>query len=264
MSAAPAVASWISQAIERARPDQIPLLFLSGAQGSGKSTALKQAAAMLAAPAAIASIDDFYLPQSARAELARRISPLLATRGPPGTHDLALLRATVAALRAAGSDSSTPLPAFDKLADERVAPSLWPRFEGRPAAIVIEGWLMGALPDASAPASPPINAVETEDRSGAWRRYQEDALAGPYAALWDEASSFCHILAPGFDAVPAWRLEQEEGLWQARRVAMPEERRAWTGRFVQHYERITRRMLAGGRRPGTDLHIDVRRQLLPP
>lgn len=264
MNAAPAIADWISQATDRTPPGHIPLLFLSGAQGSGKSTALKQAAAALPFPVAIASIDDVYLPQAAREDLARRVSPLLATRGPPGTHDLGLLRATVARLRAADNLSSTPIPVFDKLADDRAPPGRWHSFQGRPAAIVIEGWLMGALPDASAPTAPPLNAVEAEDASGAWRRYQEDALAGPYAALWDEADGFCHILAPGFHAVPAWRMQQEEGLWQARGAPMPEDRRAWVSRFIAHYERITRRMLAGARRPGTDLHIDTARRLVQP
>ena len=261
---APHVAAWIRRAIEAAPSGHIPLLFLSGAQGSGKSTALRQAVSMLPEPVAGASLDDFYLTKAERAELARRISPLLATRGPPGTHDLALLRETVASLRAATDASETAIPAFDKLADDRAARETWPRFPGRPAAIVIEGWMMGALPDAGAADAPPLNAVEAEDSSGAWRRFQEEALAGDYAALWDSADGFCHILAPGFDTVLGWRLQQEAALWQARGEAMPPERRAWTERFIQHYERVTRRMLSGARRPGTDVLIDAHRRVQPP
>jgi len=262
---APHFAVWIRRAIEIAPSGHIPLLFLSGAQGSGKSTALRQAVSMLPEPVAAASLDDFYLTKAKRAELARRISPLLATRGPPGTHDLALLRETIASLRAATDTSETVIPAFDKLADERAARETWPRFSGRPAAIVIEGWMMGALPDAGAADAPPLNAVEAEDSSGVWRRYQEDALARDYAALWDGANGFCHILAPGFDTVLGWRLEQEEALWRARGEVMPADRRAWAERFIQHYERITRRMLSGGRRPGTDVLIDAQRRVcLPP
>ncbi|MBA4228102.1 MAG: kinase [Hyphomonas sp.] len=261
---APLVAAWIRRAVEAAPSGRIPLLFLSGAQGSGKSTALRQAVSMLPEPVAKASLDDFYLTQAERAELARRISPLLATRGPPGTHDLALLRETVARLRAATDTSETVIPAFDKLADDRAAHETWPRFSGRPAAIVIEGWMMGALPDAGAADAPPLNAVEAEDSSGVWRRFQEEALAGDYAALWDSADGFCHILAPGFDAVLSWRLEQEAALWQARGEAMPAERRAWTERFIQHYERITRRMLSGGRRPGADIPVEAQRRVRPP
>lgn len=259
--AAPLVAAWIRRAIAAAAPGHVPLLLLSGAQGSGKSTALWQALGILDVPVAGASIDDFYLTQGERKTLARRVSPLLLTRGPPGTHDLALLRDTVDRLRTAASGSDINIPVFDKLSDDRAPKESWRRFSGRPAAIVIEGWLMGALPDAGAPEAPPLNAVEAEDTSGAWRRYQEEALAEPYAALWDQADSFCHILAPGFETVLDWRLEQEAALWRARGEAMPESRPAWIARFIQHYERITRRMLSGYRRPGKDIFIDTERRV---
>lgn len=254
--------NWISREIEAAPAGHIPLLMVSGAQGSGKSTALEQAATALKAPVAIASIDDFYLTRAGRQALADTVSPLLATRGPPGTHDLPLLSATLASLRAADDAAETPVPVFEKLADDRAEPAAWRMFKGRPAAIVIEGWLMGALPDARAPDAPALNSVEAEDPAGNWRRYQEDALAGGYAALWDEADSFFHILAPGFDAVLGWRLEQEAALWRARGEPMPQDRRAWAARFIQHYERITRRMLAGARRPGTDIRINAQRELI--
>ncbi|PKP80643.1 MAG: hypothetical protein CVT79_14340 [Alphaproteobacteria bacterium HGW-Alphaproteobacteria-18] len=253
----------MSRSIDAAPPGHIPLLFLSGAQGSGKSTALRQVIASIPAPIAGASIDDFYLTQAARADLARRISPLFSTRGPPGTHDLGLLHSTVAGLRAADARSSTPIPVFDKLADDRAPASAWRTFRGRPAAIVIEGWLMGALADMAAPDSPPLNAVEAEDQTGRWRRYQEEALAGSYATLWDKADGFFHILAPGFDAVLGWRLEQETALWQTRGEPIPEDRRDWVIRFIQHYERITRRMLEGHRHPGVSLRIDAHRRVIP-
>ncbi len=254
------LADWISRQIDAAPAGHSPLLLVSGAQGSGKSTALEIAAAALSVPVAIASIDDFYLTRPEREALARKVSPLLATRGPPGTHDLPLLQATLSRLRGADGASETHVPVFDKLADDRAAPGAWRRFHGRPAAIVIEGWLMGALPDAGAPGTPAINSVEAEDPAGVWRQYQEDALAGGYAALWEDADAFFHILAPGFDTVLGWRLEQESALWQARGEAMPDGRRAWAARFIQHYERITRRMLAGARRPGTEFRIDAQRQ----
>ncbi|MBY9066826.1 hypothetical protein K1X12_07930 [Hyphomonas sp. WL0036] len=257
---APHVAAWIRSAIETAPKGYVPLLFLSGPQGSGKSTALEAALSSLSMPVAGLSIDDVYLPLPARERLAREISPLFITRGPPGTHDLALLRDTIEALRAAKPTSETPLPTFDKLSDDRRPEAEWPSFKGRPAAIVIEGWLMGALPDANSSTSAPINEVETEDASGAWRAYQEAALAGDYAALWDEADGFFHIVPDGFERVLNWRLEQEVGLWENRCAPMPGGRREWVVRFIAHYERITRRMISGARRPGSVLHIDALRR----
>lgn len=260
---APPLARWISDAIAAAPPGHIPLLFLSGPQGAGKSTALREAMAALPAPVTGASIDDFYLPRAAREDHAARISPHLIVRGPPGTHDLALLSETLAALTSAGPDTVTRLPVFDKLADDRAPEASWRSVSGRPAAIVIEGWLMGALADPGAAATAPINKVEAEDTSGVWRQYQEDQLAGPYAALWDRADHFFHITPPGFGCVLGWRLQQEAGLWEARGEAMPDDRPAWAARFISHYERITRRMIEGARRPGTELRIDAQRRLVP-
>ncbi|MFN7163196.1 MAG: hypothetical protein ACK4P2_00105 [Hyphomonas sp.] len=258
----PHLASWIAAAVTAAPPGHIPLLFLSGPQGSGKSTALAEAVAVLPLPVLGISIDDFYLTRAGREALAREISPLYITRGPPGTHDLALLRQTIAALKSADGSSPVLLPAFDKLADDRRPAAEWTAFQGRPAAIIIEGWLMGALPDAAAPATPPVNKVEAEDTTGHWRRHQEEALAGPYAALWDMADSFFHLSPPGFGCVLGWRLQQEAGLWQACGEPVPEDRPAWAARFISHYERISRRMIDGMRRPGTELRIDTQRRVL--
>jgi D-glycerate 3-kinase len=62
------------------------VLGLSGAQGSGKSTLAARLAAALEAEGrscAILSLDDVYLGPEARADLARRVHPLFAVRGPP-------------------------------------------------------------------------------------------------------------------------------------------------------------------------------------
>lgn len=257
-----AVCRWVERAIATAPQDHVPLLMLSGPQGAGKSTALAKAIGALPQPVAGMSIDDFYLTHAERMELARRISPLFMTRGPPGTHDLVLLQTTIAALRAAEDSTETPLPEFDKLKDNRTPVSGWRNFRGKPAAIVIEGWLMGALPDISASRDAPLNPVEAEDRTGDWRRYQETALARPYADLWDAADGFCHILPPDFDCVFGWRLQQEAGLWAARGEPMPDDRRDWIRRFIEHYERLTRRMLSGGRRPGVEIYIDEDRKVI--
>src|ERR1700753_2509275 len=56
----------------------------SGLQGSGKSTLAGQVVALAQSRGVLAltiSIDDFYLGRAARKELARRVHPLLITRG---------------------------------------------------------------------------------------------------------------------------------------------------------------------------------------
>jgi len=259
---APHLAKWIARAAASAPPGSVPLLFLSGPQGSGKTTALAAAIQSLPIPVMGAGIDDFYLPRAGRAALARDVSPLFAVRGPPGTHDLALLRQTISDLRSAHAQSSTPLSVFDKLSDERAPVSQWRRFKGRPGVIVIEGWLMGALPDPGSLPRPPLNDIERAPLAEDWRRYQEQALADDYAPLWDEADGFFHILPPDFACVLDWRLQQEAALWAAKDQTMPDDRRAWVARFIQHYERLTRRMIGGGRRPGAELRIDAGRKVI--
>ncbi|HEV7384209.1 MAG TPA: kinase, partial [Phenylobacterium sp.] len=75
---------------------------LCGAQGSGKTTVARYAARLLedrGLRAVALSLDDFYLTRDARQRLAREVHPLPAVRGPPGTHDVAMLGAAIDQLR---------------------------------------------------------------------------------------------------------------------------------------------------------------------
>lgn len=236
------------------------LVFLSGAQGIGKSTALKAAVSRLDANVCGLGIDDFYLPKADRQALARTVHPLFATRGPPGTHDIPLLMETLGALRAAGPSSRLSLPVFSKAADDRLKEHrLW---TGRPDLILLEGWLMGVLGDPFAPDAPPLNRIEEQDPSGVWLRYQEDCLAGAYAALWDMADAFIHLDAPGFRAVLGWRLQQEaDNLGKPPGTLTPAET-DWTQSFILHYQRLTERLLSGRRRAGEVIRLGPDRQVL--
>jgi len=253
------LAKWIDLHIQ-SHP-AIPLLFLSGAQGIGKSTALQNIQKHYQNRLAILGLDDFYLTLAERRRLAEAIDPLFAVRGPPGTHDLGFLNETISALRQSDAQSRTAIPEFDKRMDDRAPQNDWTIFEGRPLAILVEGWCVGALPvDLSAAVSEPLNAVEASDRSGAWRQHQNDQLAGPYTDLWDRADAFFHLSAPSFERVLDWRIQQEETTLGLAEGQLPSERRAWVETFIQHYERLTRHMLRGGRRPGYTLRVDAARR----
>ena len=244
-----------------ARSGHIPLIGLAGAQGSGKTTLARAAASLLGA--AQFSLDDIYLTRAERAGKGRAVHPLFATRGPPGTHDLDLLQATVGALRAAGPLDQTPVPAFDKLADERCDRTHWPRFQGRPTAILVEGWCLGARPQAEAALVEPINALEAQqDGQGVWRRTVNQALAGPYARAFATFDAILFLKAPGFDTVLDWRCEQEAGLLGVPPAALPEARRQALAVFVQAFERLTRHMLAGGVRADVTVPLDSQRRPL--
>lgn len=187
------------------------------------------------------SLDDVYLTRSERAVMAREIHPLFAVRGPPGTHDLDLLERTITALSTAGPDDQTLIPVFDKLADDRAPVHAWRRFAGRPAAILIDGWCLGATVQAA--QASPLNALERlKDPDGVWRGAIERFVGGVYLDLASRLDQTVFLRAPGFDVVLDWRCEQEEGL--RGRALSPAEREGMAA-FVRHFERLTRGMIDG-------------------
>src|SRR5690606_24843579 len=212
---------------------------ISGLQGSGKSTLAAQlvdAAAVRGLRAVAVSVDDFYLDRPERQRLAREVHPLLATRGPPGTHDLPLACATLDALRDGGR---VRLPAFDKLGDRRVPAGQW-RDAGEVDLVVFEGWFLGTPAEPADTLDAPLNALERdEDAAGTWRRWCNQALARDYPPLWRRIDRLLFLQPPGFDIVPGWRWQQEQSL-QARTPSRSSLTRAQAERFVQHYERARR------------------------
>ena len=245
---------------QHARPGHVPLIAISGAQGSGKTTLARAVAARTGA--VHLSLDDVYLTRVERDHLARTVHPLFATRGPPGTHDLALLNRVVDILSGAGPDDRTPLPAFDKLADDRLPPEAWPVFSGRPTAILLDGWCLGAAPQTAAALAEPVNGLErARDPDGRWRRAVNDQLAGPYRALFARFDALLFLRSPAFEVVLDWRCEQEAGLMGLAPADLPEAARARLAGFIGHFERITRSMIAGG--VAADVVVDLDRDRRP-
>ena len=218
---------------------------ICGAQGSGKSTLAEALAARLEQaghPAALLSIDDLYLTRQERARLAQDVHPLLATRGPPGTHDVGLGCAIIGALRQ-GEDCR--LPRFEKATDDRLPKSAWPKAPTDCAVLILEGWCVGAMPQQASELLEPVNALEAQDDPrGVWRAFVNDALAGPYRRLFTQIDYIVFLEAPGFDVVLDWRVEQEEHLHARTGGNAPHLMdRHQIARFIQHYERITRHLL---------------------
>jgi len=231
------------------RSDSLVVIGLCGAQGSGKSTAAAVLCELLGRqelPALAVSIDDFYLPHAERQELARRVHPLLATRGVPGTHDVELAQAVIESLADAGE---TAVPAFDKATDDRRPRPEWRRVSGPLRAVILEGWCVGARPQTAAELAPPLNALERdEDARGIWRSHVNAALQGPYAALFARLSPLVLLAAPSFEVVLGWRREQEHKLRDRLQREGGDASRVMSdaaiARFISHYERITRHILA--------------------
>lgn len=219
------------------------VLAISGLQGSGKSTFAAQIVAAAQARglrAASLSIDDVYLTRRQRQHLADRIHPLLATRGPPGTHDLPLALELFAAIR---EGRPTRLPRFDKLADERLPPSEWTEVPQRLDLLVFEGWFIGTPAEDDAPLIEPLNTLERDaDPEGIWRRYCNRALADEYPALWQGWDRLWFLQPPDFSIVSRWRWQQEQAM-QAAAPGRSGMSRAQLERFVQFYERVSRQAL---------------------
>lgn len=243
----------------RARdPSHVPLIGVAGAQGSGKTYVCQLLEAANRPRFAHFSLDDVYFTKKERAQMAKRFHPLFATRGPPGTHSAGVALGVIAALRKAGPNDETPLPRFDKLSDDRAPEETWPRYRGRPEAILFDGWCLGALPDELGDA--PLNALEAEeDADGRWRRQWRADLGDRYQTFFDLFDEIVFLQAPSFDIVRQWRGQQEEQLLGR---AMTGEERAKLDRFIMHYERITRSMIAGKHRASVVVSLnDERRDL---
>jgi D-glycerate 3-kinase len=232
-----------------------PLIGINGCQGSGKSTLAKFLALLLHEAAGTRcpelSIDDLYHTRATREAMGREIHPLLATRGVPGTHDLALGNAVLDALLDPGREGGVAIPRFAKSVDDRAPRDAWSRWQGPADAVIFEGWCIACPPEPAAALDAPINALERdEDAGGTWRRYVNDQLQGDYAALFGRIDFLVFLQAPSFECVHDWRRKQEHKLRERleREAAPPEARSrvmsdAELDRFIQHYERLTRHML---------------------
>jgi D-glycerate 3-kinase len=216
---------------------------LTGPQGSGKSTLAAKLPARLGAAglrAAVLALDDLYLTRAERQQLAADVHPLLATRGVPGTHDVALGLEVLQSLTTA---RQTRVPSFDKGADDRRPYAAWRRLEGPVDVVIFEGWCVGARPQSAEALTDPVNALERDrDPDGVWRAYANAALAGPYQALFGGIGLQALLLAPGFEAVLGWRRQQEHELRTTRGDVGQSD--AEIAVFIQHYERLTRHIAA--------------------
>lgn len=219
---------------------------ICGAQASGKSTLTAMLRRLLeerGLKVALFSLDDLYLTRAERQVLAREVHPLLAVRGVPGTHDVALGEKLLSELRRPGPHEA---PVFDKARDDRRAAGA--SFEGPADVVLFEGWCVGAAPQPPEALAAPVNALEAEgDPDGAWRRHVNAALAGPYRALFGALDLLILLQAPSFEVVLDWRIEQERKLRErlaregddASRVMSD----AQVAAFIAHYERLTRWIL---------------------
>jgi len=229
------------------------LVGVNGSQGSGKSTLAALLTKLLAQEFGLRaidfSIDDFYLSRESRVSLAREIHPLLETRGVPGTHDVALMGATLQQLTR--ENSEVFIPRFDKACDDRYPESEWHKVTAPFDIVIVEGWCLGTPAQADAALYNPVNDLEAlEDPDGRWRRYVNQQIGGRYQDVYQMMDLWIMLQAPSFACVYQWRLEQEQKLaakllagdWRnsSRHHVMTASQ---VSRFIQHYQRLTEHSL---------------------
>lgn len=224
---------------------------INGAQGSGKTTLCSVLQRLLedgfGLRVAGFSIDDLYLTCAERLELGRTVHPLLATRGVPGTHDIALGQHLLDELTGGSSGRTVAIPAFDKTRDDRAPRSEWRSVQTPIDLVLFEGWCVGAAPQPQATLAKPVNVLEhDEDPQGIWRQYVNDRLQDDYTRLFARIDLLIMLEIPDMACVQVWRGLQERKL--AARSA-PKDRpcimdEAALKRFIMHYERLTRSILA--------------------
>jgi D-glycerate 3-kinase len=117
--------------------------------------------------------------------------------------------------------------------------------------ILFEGWCVGALPEDNEALVAPINELErNEDSSGTWRAEVNRILAQDYPRLYALIDVLIMLKVERMDRVFEWRRLQERKL--ASKIAESHVRTSrWRimsdrelDRFIMHFERLTRHLLA--------------------
>jgi D-glycerate 3-kinase len=185
-------------------------------------------------------LKDFYLPYTGLKALAAEYpnNALLAGRGPPGTHDIPLLRSTLSAVR---ENTSVELPIFDKSLNDGYGDRSTATITAQEPVDVflLEGWSLRFEP------------CSQTDLESNWRKGRV-AQSHPFKSMLqinDNLSAFSHAIHHHFDIhiairpqkydyVYQWRLEQEHHMMRENggKGMSDEAVRAFVDRYMPCYE----------------------------
>ena len=244
----------IDDCLRRQQRSSPIVIGINGCQGSGKSTLAAFLQEVFEQQHHLKvvniSLDDFYLSKADRAEKARHIHPLLATRGVPGTHDIELAHQTLGALLAG---KRPRISRFNKAEDDLLPKNKWDTAPEKVQLIILEGWCLGAQAQTEQQLARPVNVLEQEqDPKGIWRHYVNQQLKAGYRKLFDMVDCLVMLKAPAFDNVLQWRLEQENKLAKKLQKQAHENRDQPSSGlmspqeieyFIQFFQRITEHIL---------------------
>ena len=185
---------------------KIPIIGISGSQGSGKSTFTDLLTNLLEKAygyrVASFSIDDFYHSRATREILSHTTHPLLITRGVPGTHNVNTGFHVLDSLLTAEDNTITRIPVFDKSVDDQKPFEEWRLYKGRPDIILFEGWCVGAAPQSPEQLSVPMNDLErVYDSDGKFRSFVNEQLTGDYMNWFSKIDFLIMLKIPSFEMV---------------------------------------------------------------
>jgi len=236
---------WIVKKINSKKPY---IVGLAGGQGTGKTTISSIIKIILEKYFKLKvfkiSIDDFYKTRKERLNLSKKIHPMLATRGVPGTHDIQMM---LNFFKKAKSKNfkKIDLPNFNKAVDDRFPKKNWYKIKQQPDVIIFEGWCVGAKAEANKTLKKSINSLEkVNDQKLIWRKYVNQQLKTKYKKLYAQLNCLIYLKAKNFGLLQKWRLKQENKLWLKTKNKSSHKimSKGKVINFMQTYQRITQNM----------------------
>lgn len=202
-------ADWLTWLDQQRQLGRRPVLGLTGPVGAGKSTLarkLQLQAAQIGMQLAVASIDDAYLPWSARLK-AMAGNPYGVSRVPPGSHDPQALIQCIQAWRD-GADGQLQLPRFDKTLREGAGDRV-EDWRGRADALLLEGWFLGCPSIADLfNQHKRLQSLDLNAAEQAWMLRCNEALK-LYQPLWESLDRLVVLWPLRWSYPLRWRLQAE-------------------------------------------------------
>ncbi|MFL2540208.1 MAG: hypothetical protein ACJ0RD_03520 [Alphaproteobacteria bacterium] len=213
-------------------------IIVSGSQGSGKSSLSilikKYLEKFHKKSVVIISIDDFYLSQKKRLQLARKIHPLFLTRGVPGTHDWKMLNQKIKQIR--NKEFPVYLPIFDKVTDSRK--KSYKRI-AKGDVIIFEGWCVCASSIEKKYLENNINDLEKyKDSQSIWRNAYNNFLKN-YQKIFLQFNYIIFFQFDRWEHVLNWKYKQELQLREKKKDLKLKNN---LNEFIQFYEKISKWM----------------------
>lgn len=213
---------------------------VSGPQGSGKTTftsEIKKKLTKKKLKILVLSIDDFYFGKKDRNKLSKTASPLLVTRGVPGTHNLQHLKKVLKVFFSKKKQTYL-LPQFSKAEDD-ILKSKYHKLTFPYDIFILEGWCINYQGEPLVSLKKPINAMEKKlDKNLQWRKYVNKKSKEYFKAIYQKSNCSIFLRIPSFKHVFQYRKKQELDIPKNKRMTDSQLKH-----FISFYERITKNLL---------------------